>query len=162
MKTIANFVLIAVLAIGLAACAVCQPGNYATDKIISVDLQLDPEPVVEDKPEVTKIREKVLFAFDSFKLDAEASDIVQKVVALMAKYPDTELALEGHTDKYGPEDYNNVLSLNRATAVEAALIAGGVEEDRIVKISGFGKSQLIPNLTNRENRRVLILSFGDK
>ena len=164
MKTIVKLVLVAVLAIGLAGCGsnafVCQPGSYHTKNIITVDLQLDPAP--EILPNAAMIKEKVLFAFDSYKLDAEAESIVEKVAGLMKAHPDTILALKGYTDKYGAEDYNIKLSLNRAEAVYASLVAKGVPADSIKSAEGFGKTQLIPNLTNRENRRVLILSIGGK
>jgi outer membrane protein OmpA-like peptidoglycan-associated protein len=125
-----------------------------------VDLQLDPEPVVANEPQVINIKEKVLFDFDSYALDAEADSIVLKVSKLMSEYPDTLLILKGHTDKYGSDEYNDKLSLNRSEAVKDALINEGIAEDRIDAV-GFGKTQLIPNLTNRENRRVLILSIGE-
>ena len=80
----------------------------------------------------------------------------------MKAHPDTILALKGHTDHYGADDYNMTLSLNRANAVKAALVDEGVAADSIKSIEGFGKTQLIPNLTNRENRRVLILSIDGK
>ena len=162
MKTFSNLVLVAVLAIALVGCGsnafVCQPGSYHSDKIITVDLQLDPVP---DEPMLTKIREKVLFDFDSYKLDAEAESTVEKVAELMAEYPDTMLALQGHTDHYGSDDYNHTLSANRAITVARALVDEGVPGANIVQVEGFGKTQLIPNLTNRENRRVLILSVGE-
>ena len=80
----------------------------------------------------------------------------------MKANPDTVLALDGHTDKYGAEDYNITLSLNRANAVKDALVDEGVPADSIAKVQGWGKQQLIPDLTNRENRRVLILSIDSK
>ena len=80
----------------------------------------------------------------------------------MKKNPDTVIALKGHTDKYGADDYNQTLSENRANAVKAALVDEGVPAGSIKSVEGFGKTQLIPNLSNRENRRVLILSIGDK
>lgn len=127
--------------------------------LVNASLQKDAEEVA---PLTYKIKEKVLFAFDKFDLDDEAMATVDKVAGLMAEYPDTLLALEGHTDKWGPEEYNQTLSENRANAVKDALIAKGVSAERIVSVKGFGKTQLIPNVTNRENRRVLILSTGDK
>jgi len=162
MKLFSNLVLTAVLAIALVGCGsnafVCQPGSYHSDKIITVDLQLDPVP---EEPMVTQIREKVLFDFDSYKLDAEAESIVEKVAELMKANPDTLLALKGHTDHYGSNEYNQTLSENRANAVKDALIFEGVPAESIISIEGFGKTQLIPNLSNRENRRVLILSIDE-
>jgi len=130
-----------------------------------VNAVLVEEPVVEvvkAGPTTVKIKDKVLFAFDSFKLDAQAESTVEMVAGLMKKYPDTKLVLQGHTDKYGPDEYNQTLSENRANAVKDSLVDEGVAAERIVSVKGFGKTQLIPNLTNRENRRVIILSFGDK
>ncbi|MDX1806209.1 MAG: OmpA family protein [Paenisporosarcina sp.] len=117
---------------------------------------------VPDEPLVAKVREKVLFDFDSYKLDAEAESVVEKVANVMKDFPDTMLVLEGHTDKYGSAEYNQTLSENRANAVKDALIFEGVPAENIVSVKGFGKTKLIPNLSNRENRRVLILSFDEK
>ena len=162
MKSVLNYALLAVLAIVMVGCGtnafVCQPGAYHSDKIITVDLQLDPVP---EEPKVAQIREKILFAFDSYKLDAEAESIVEKVAKLMKDNPDTLLALKGHTDHYGSDEYNQTLSENRANAVKDSLIYEGVPADSIISVEGFGKTQLIPNLSNRENRRVLILSIGE-
>ena len=137
--------------------------NYSPLSGGLVNASLLEDPKVEPVAATTvKIKEKVLFAFDSFKLDAEADATVEMVAALMAKYPDTQLALAGHTDKYGADDYNQTLSENRANAVKDSLVDEGVAAERIASVKGFGKTQLIPNLTNRENRRVIILSYGDK
>ena len=121
-----------------------------------------PEAPAPLTPATAVIKEKVLFDFDSYKLDAEAEAIVEKVAAAMKKNPDTVIALKGHTDKYGADDYNQKLSENRANAVKDSLVDEGVPAGSIKSVEGFGKSQLIPNLSNRENRRVLILSIGDK
>ena len=141
----------------------CNSGIYnhpisSKGPVVDAVLQVDPT----DEPMVTKIREKVLFAFDSYALDAEAKTIVKKVAALLDEYPDTLLALEGFTDKYGSAEYNQKLSENRANAVKNALVALGVDAESIVRVEGFGKTKLIPNLSNRENRRVLILSIDEE
>lgn len=103
------------------------------------------------------IKEKVLFDFDSDKLDAEAQAIIAKVAVLLKKNPDAEIALAGHTDKYGSDEYNIGLSLRRSEAVANALVKLGVDKDKIIKVEGFGKQDLISKV-NRENRRVIILS----
>jgi outer membrane protein OmpA-like peptidoglycan-associated protein len=128
-------------------------GQYS-DKVVNATLQ--------EEPQIAKIQEKVLFDFDSYKLDAEAEAIVEKVADIMADNPDTLLVLEGYTDKYGSAEYNQTLSENRANAVKDSLMFEGVPADSIVSVKGYGKSRLIPNLSNRENRRVLILSLDEK
>ena len=161
MKVVKLLALLAIVCMMAFACA--QDGN----KIIAdqpgygvvIVKAAEPAPV---QAKVAMIKEKVLFDFDSYKIDAEADATIEKVAALMKANPDTVLALDGHTDKYGAEDYNITLSLNRANAVKDALVDEGVPADSIAKVQGWGKQQLIPDLTNRENRRVLILSIDSK
>lgn len=157
----AKLLVVLVMASGLLIVG-CGNTHYGITGGKQVDAVLIEEPEApEVDPTTVKIRDKVLFDFDSYKLDSKAQGVVQVVVGLMETYPDTFLGLEGHTDKYGADDYNDQLSLNRATAVENALVAAGVESDRIEHVIGFGKQRLIPNLTDRENRRVLILSIDE-
>jgi len=158
-----NFKMMLVLAmvIGMVAtgCGNRYPSPTQTGHLVDVALEkisvVDPPAVVASK--TFAIKEKILFDFDSDKLDAEAQATIKKVADLMAKYPDTDVALAGHTDKYGSDDYNANLSLRRAEAVADALVALGVEEDKIIKIQGFGKQDIVSQV-NRENRRVLILT----
>lgn len=154
-------VLTMVLFIGVMGCNKWH-GVTGGSKLVDAVLIEEPEvEVVKADPTTVKIKDKVLFDFDSFKLDDQAQSTITAVAGLMKKYPDTVLAIEGHTDKYGPDDYNIDLSINRANAVADSLIAEGVAQERISKVIGFGKQQLIPNVTNRENRRVIILSIGE-
>ena len=152
--------LLAIVAL-LASCTI-QNTDFSTlgpgDREVNAVLILDP---VEDEPNVLKIRQKILFDFDSSELDAVAESTVSVVATLMKESPDTILVLKGHTDKYGSKEYNQKLSEDRANAVKFALMDEGVPADRIASVEGFGKTQLLPNLSNRENRRVLILSIGD-
>ena len=74
------------------------------------------------------------------------------------KHPDTFLALAGYTDKYGSNEYNQTLSEKRALSVKNYLIKLGIPKERIITVEGFGKTMLLPEMTNRENRRVTILS----
>ena len=155
-------VLAMVLSLGLVGCGNKWYGVTGGGKMVNAVLIEEPEvQVVKADPTTVRIKEKVLFDFDSFKLDDQAKATVAAVASLMKKYPDTVVVLEGHTDKYGSAEYNQKLSENRANAVKDALASQGLGS-RIKSSKGFGKTQLIPNLTNRENRRVLILSIGDK
>jgi outer membrane protein OmpA-like peptidoglycan-associated protein len=158
MKTVKLIAVLAMVCLMAFACAPQTKLRIADQPGYGVV----PEAPAPMAPTSTVIKEKVLFDFDSYKLDAEAEATVEKVAAVMKKNPDTVIALKGHTDKYGADDYNQKLSENRANAVKDSLIDEGVPAGSIKSVEGFGKSQLIPNLSNRENRRVLILSIGDK
>ena len=70
---------------------------------------------------------------------------------------DLRIELAGHTDDRGSENYNKVLSTQRAEAVRQYLISKGVSSERLVAV-GYGETKpVLPNDTDegREaNRRV--------
>lgn len=72
---------------------------------------------------------------------------------------DVVMQLDGHTDYYGTEVYNEGLALRRANSVRRYLISAGVEPGRI-RVDGFGETS--PATTDRSdagralNRRVEI------
>lgn len=100
----------------------------------------------------------VFFDFDKFNIDETAKEVLRKIAAQMSTQPDKLLVLAGHTDKVGSNEYNQLLSERRANSVKAELMKAGVSADRIVSIKGFGKSRLLPELSDYKNRRVTILS----
>ena len=71
------------------------------------------------------------------------------------------LRVEGHTDGVGTDIRNTPLSLRRAEAVRAALIARGVAAERLIA-EGFGDSRPIANNSTADgrarNRRIEIRS----
>ena len=84
---------------------------------------------------------------------------LDKIAQILIKYPQTRIAIEGHTDNTGSDAYNQQLSEHRAKMVMTHLIERGVSAQRI-KIAGYGAR--LPVATNatlqgREmNRRVEI------
>ena len=79
------------------------------------------------------------FAFDDDKLSPRSVSQL-RIVAQLLKRSNGELNISGHTDDVGTEAYNMDLSRRRAEAVKQALIADGVEGNRI-STRGMGKSQ---------------------
>jgi len=69
------------------------------------------------------------------------------------------LTVEGHTDNRGDADKNRSLSLARAEAVRDALVARGIEADRITA-AGFGESRPIASNGTSDgrakNRRIAV------
>jgi outer membrane protein OmpA-like peptidoglycan-associated protein len=112
--------------------------------------------VVTEAKSVYMIKEKVLFAFDKSIVDVKGLDIIKNVAALLKTYPDTQLVLKGHTDKYGADNYNMTLSQKRAEAVRAEFEKLDLA-NRIDAVLWFGETELISKI-HKENRRVLILS----
>jgi outer membrane protein OmpA-like peptidoglycan-associated protein len=100
------------------------------------------------------------FDFDSAVIKQGAEDEIARIAAVLIKYPQTNISIEGHTDSKGAEEYNMNLSKSRAEAVKNALIGRGLSSSRLQTI-GFGESK--PVATNdteagrQQNRRVRIV-----
>jgi len=100
------------------------------------------------------------FDFDSAIIKPGAEDEIGRVAAVLIKYPQTNISIEGYTDSKGAEEYNMNLSTQRAEAVKASLIGRGLSSSRLQTI-GFGESK--PVATNdteagrQQNRRVRIV-----
>lgn len=82
---------------------------------------------------------QVLFATGADTLN----DLDLQRVRILADYlqanPELSVILEGHADPRGTDEYNNVLSQERAKSVKHALESMGVEADRIIH-AGHGTS----------------------
>jgi OOP family OmpA-OmpF porin len=102
----------------------------------------------------------VLFDFDKSNINAEGQSVIDKVVAAAGKMGTVNISATGHADRSGSETYNMALSLRRADAVRAALIAGGLSGDAIT-VAGRGESEpAVPTadgVKEPANRRVEII-----
>lgn len=101
--------------------------------------------------------EGVLFAYDKFNVTPSAEKKLDELAAILNKYPDTYVLIEGHTDATGSDDYNQSLSRKRAEAVSDELREKNVKNKRI-QTAWYGESQ--PKYSNdteadrAKNRRV--------
>jgi outer membrane protein OmpA-like peptidoglycan-associated protein len=106
----------------------------------------------------------VLFKTGSFELLGTARERLAKVSGIVLAYPSLHLAVEGHTDSVGTDDYNQQLSEKRATSVRDYLVQQGIASDAIVA-SGFGKTSPVASNDTSEgraqNRRVELVLSGD-
>lgn len=94
--------------------------------------------------------DETLFNFDKAVVLKSGMDTLKVVLDAMQRIPTLRISVEGHTDWYGDEGYNNNLAKTRAAAVMATLLkmAGpdaAAIKDRIVS-SSFGEQCIIaPN-----------------
>lgn len=78
---------------------------------------------------------RVYFDFDSSELAPEAKAALDANVALLQKYPDIKVQIQGHADERGTTEYNMALGDRRANEVKTYLANQGVAPSRLTLIS---------------------------
>lgn len=94
---------------------------------------------------VVEFADAVLFATGQSTLNTGAKNNLDKLTAILNRYPDTNLEIDGHTDNVGSDATNQALSVRRADAVSAYLITNGITRARITT---QGKGEMYPKYSN--------------
>lgn len=101
----------------------------------------------------------IYFDYDQFALSEQALQTIQYYAQVAMENPTKKMILEGHTDDRGTPEYNLALGEKRAKAVAQAMVALGVESDRI-EANSFGEEYPVAFDKTEEawslNRRVEI------
>ncbi len=97
------------------------------------------------------ILKNVFFAVDSYQLESASFLELNLLVDLLIENPRLKLEISGHTDNTGNNEYNLVLSFNRAKAVFEYLVAAGIDEKRL-SYSGKGDTQPVDTNDTPEGR----------
>ncbi len=112
------------------------------------------------KSGVARLGADLLFAYNKSQLKNSARITMQQLAALIIKNPTTNFVIEGHTDSFGGEDYNALLSLQRAAAVREWLVKNGVPVERVYLRACGNNNPLADTKASKEaqslNRRVEI------
>jgi outer membrane protein OmpA-like peptidoglycan-associated protein/Mg-chelatase subunit ChlD len=103
-----------------------------------------------------RVQEKyalILFDFDSDVIKARNASVVETIVARIRQFPEAAVAIVGHTDNIGKEEYNLKLSERRARAVYRQIKAA-LGESAPERITHMGVGPLDPLYGNGlpENR----------
>lgn len=102
----------------------------------------------------------ILFAFNSHELTAASKESLQQFANSLARNPDTDVTIYGHTDNVGTLSANEKVSLDRARSVENYLESLAIPRSRFIGVQGMAYNQpVVSNDTaegRAQNRRVEI------
>jgi len=102
----------------------------------------------------------LMFDFDSYTLTPGTKENLTALSKTLNKYEDTNVLIEGHTDKKGTEKYNMNLSQQRAKAVATYLEQLNVKNSRTTT-NGYGEVQPISE-NDQKNRRVEVAIYANE
>lgn len=124
------------------------------DKVLNVDLPF------YCKGAVFKI-DNIYYDYNKSDIRTDAAAELDKLVALMTKYPRMKIELGSHTDARGNDASNQKLSDRRAKSVVSYLVSKGIDASRL-KAKGYGEKVILNKCKNdvdctdaehEENRR---------
>jgi OOP family OmpA-OmpF porin len=83
----------------------------------------------------------IYFAFNSAALDPASDRAIASIAAILARHPDWNATLEGHTDSIGTGAANQALSERRVEAVRARLIEQHKASAARLRVVGHGATR---------------------
>lgn len=117
-------------------------------KEMNIDIEMKPIEIGE-----TIRLNNIFFDFNESTLSPESYMELDRVVKLLNENPNIEIELSGHTDNVGSDEYNDNLSLNRASSVAKYIILKGVNSQRIIS-KGYGKQSPVASNDSEEGRQL--------
>ena len=97
-------------------------------------------PGIEGEALESKLLKDIYFDFDKYDIRPQDLGILKENAALLIKYPNVKIQIEGHCDERGTVEYNLALGERRANSGKQYLISLGISENRISTIS-YGKEK---------------------
>ncbi len=103
----------------------------------------------------------IFFDYNSDTLRAESRPELDRLIALLRRYPSAQIAISGHTDDIGSPAYNENLSRRRAESVRRYLVErGGVDPSRL-RARGYGsRNPMVPNISDEARRQNRAADFS--
>lgn len=95
--------------------------------------------IVKDKNRLLIQTDPIYFDYNMWYIRKESKVILDKVVALMQKYPEMKVEIGSHTDTRGDKKFNSNLSEKRAQATRDYFLNKGIPKGNIFA-KGYGES----------------------
>jgi peptidoglycan-associated lipoprotein len=86
------------------------------------------------------VGDRVFFDTDKSSIKPEGQQTLQRQAEWLKRYPNVTVTVEGHCDDRGTREYNLALGDRRAHSVARALIALGVQANRVKTVT-YGKER---------------------
>ncbi len=113
-------------------------------------------PGIEGEVFESSLLKPILFDFDKYDIQPGDAEILKGNSALLKKFPNVKIQIEGHCDERGTNEYNLALGERRANSTKKYLTSLGVTADRVSTIS-YGEEKAMDPGHNEEawtkNRR---------
>lgn len=90
---------------------------------------------------------RVFFGYNSYTLNANARDALNRQAQWLQTYSNVQAVIEGNADERGTREYNLALGARRAESVKAFLVSQGVSPSRLTTVS-YGKERPIDGASN--------------
>lgn len=100
-----------------------------------------------DGKKVTIETNPIYFDMDKWDIRKDAEIELEKVIAIMKKYPEIKIELGSYTDSRAEDNYNLELSNKRAKSTVNWIIAKGINASRITG-NGYGETKLVNECSN--------------
>ena len=101
---------------------------------------------------VVRFNSAILFDTNKAVLKPKSKTDLTEFATVLKQYPDTDLAIEGHTDNKGKKARNQKLSVERSEAVIAFLAEQGVNRQRMVG-RGFADDKPVGDNASEDGRQ---------
>jgi len=141
-----------------------SPSGYPVDAVGVAQIPEGPKFLTEDdvntivnnKMGSVKSRDwwlpMIHFDLDKYYIKPEFYAQLYHVATVMKDNPDVRVVAKGHTDVRNPNDYNRVLSYNRAqAAIDYLVNEHGIQRDRLVLQYGGEESPIVKNLPDNHS-----------
>jgi peptidoglycan-associated lipoprotein len=117
-------------------------------------------PGIEGEVFESSLLKPIFFDFDKYDIRPADTEILKGNSALLKKFPNLKIQIEGHCDERGTNEYNLALGERRANSTKKYLTSLGVTADRVSTIS-YGEEKALDPGHNEEawtkNRRANFL-----
>jgi peptidoglycan-associated lipoprotein len=107
----------------------------AAKKDLDTSLVAKKEPGIEGTVFESSLLKDIRFDFDRYDVRPQDTEILRENVALLKKYPNVKIQIEGHCDERGTTEYNIALGERRANSTKKYLLSLGISSDRLSTIS---------------------------